>query len=93
MEIAVFILLAAALAAIPASFLLFPRSRFPRWLTVTALTGVILFCGFGFLESFEFSERAQRWPWQAGYAAVALACGAGIRRLLRNGAKGDPGAN
>ncbi|GDY20472.1 hypothetical protein LBMAG56_18170 [Verrucomicrobiota bacterium] len=77
------ILLGLVMAAIPGSFLLFPRSRFPLVLVVIALAGVVAFCGFGFLASYEFTEPEERWPWQAGYAAVGVAGLVGIRWIVR----------
>lgn len=77
------ILLGLVMAAIPGSFLLFPRSRFPLVLVVIALAGMVAFCGFGFLASYEFTEPAERWLWQAGYAAVGTAGLVGIRWIVR----------
>ncbi len=83
MNIALLILVSMIVLGIPFSFLLFPRSRFPRVLAAFALVGVALFCVFGFLASYEYSEPSKRLPWQIGYGVLGVACLSGAVLLLR----------
>jgi hypothetical protein len=84
MNIAVLILVCAIALGIPLSFLLFPRSRFPRVLAALVLIGLALFGIFGFMASYEYSEPAKRLPWQVGYGVLCLACLSGAVMLLRS---------
>ena len=68
---------------IPAAFLLFPNSWFPRILAALALMAIIAFSVFGFFASYEYSEVSRRLPWQIGYTVIGLVCVTGIVMLLR----------
>jgi hypothetical protein len=47
---------------------------FGRILGTLALLAVSVFCLFGFLASYEYSEASQRLPWQTGYGLGGLIC-------------------
>ena len=53
-----------------------------RILGVLALIGVMAFCVFGFLATYELGISA-RYPWQRGYAFGGLASLIGVVLLLR----------
>ena len=46
------------------------------------LIGVILFCGFGFLSTFEPLDPAQQWGWRVFYAVAFLGATLRILRLF-----------
>lgn len=56
-----------------------------RLLTAIILLGVVAFCVFGFLATFEPLPPATQWTWRAIYAAVGLASmvGAGALAVRR----------
>ncbi len=83
MNIALLILVSIIVLGIPLSFLLLPRSKFPRILAALALVGVDLFCVFGFLASYEYSEPSKRLPWQIGYGVLGMVSLIGVAVLLR----------
>jgi hypothetical protein len=83
MNIVLLVLFGIIVLVIPASFLLLPGGRFPRVLATLALVGVLFFCIFGFLASYEYSEPSKRLPWQIGYGAIGVACLSGAFLLLR----------
>jgi hypothetical protein len=51
-----------------------------RIMGALAFLAIALFCGFGFLASF---EPGNGWLWKAGYAALGCLCLAGAAILLR----------
>jgi hypothetical protein len=51
-----------------------------RILGALVLLAFALFCGFGFLASF---EPGNGWLWKVGYAAVGCGCLTGVVMLLR----------
>jgi len=90
MNIVLLVLLCGIVLGIPLSFLLFPRSRFPRALAALVLIGLALFSIYGFLASYEYSEAAKRLPWQIGYGALGLVCLSGVVVVLRPRRRGSP---
>jgi hypothetical protein len=57
-----------------------------RILGALVLLAFALFCGFGFLASF---EPGNGWQWKAGYGALGCACLFGaVTLLLPRGARG-----
>jgi len=83
MNIAILLLVSVIVLGIAVSFLVFPYRRFPRVLAALVLVGIVLFCGFGFLASYEYSDPSKRLPWQIGYGVLGLACLSGAVLLLR----------
>ena len=55
-----------------------------RILGALALIAIALFCGFGFLASF---EPGNGWQWKAGYGALGCICLFVALALLRLGTK------
>ena len=82
MSIILFISIGIVVLLIPATFLQFPKSWFPRILAALALLIVIAFSLFGFAASYEYSEASRRLPWQIAYVIVGLVCTLGIVKLL-----------
>jgi O-antigen/teichoic acid export membrane protein len=49
------------------------------------LLGLVAFCVFGFLATFEPLPLPQQWAWRIMYGLVGVSCLLGIVRLLRGG--------
>ena len=45
-----------------------------RTVLTLGLLGLLAFCVFGFLASYEYAEPLKRLPWQLGYGAGAGVC-------------------
>lgn len=73
-----------ATAAIAVGFLL-SGHKFPRVLGAFVLVGAAIFCVFGFLASYEYSDPKGRRPWQIGYGVLGAACAGGAILLLACG--------
>ena len=39
-----------------------------------ALLAIAAFCAFGFMATYEYSDSAERMPWQIGYGLAGFAC-------------------
>lgn len=50
------------------------------------LLGVLAFCVFGFLASYEYAESSRRLPWQLGYGAGGAVCLFYMARVWRRSA-------
>lgn len=55
-----------------------------RLLLTGLLVGVLLFCVFGFMATFEAMPTVTRWTWRAIYAVAGLSTLAGIAITWRS---------
>ncbi|MFN6104464.1 MAG: hypothetical protein ACK5EA_08440 [Planctomycetaceae bacterium] len=64
-----------------------------RLIETVLLLGVLLFCLFGFLATFEPLDRTTQWLWRVIYVLVGIASLIGVLRLLgkRRATKTPPG--
>ncbi|MES2568709.1 MAG: hypothetical protein V4710_01490 [Verrucomicrobiota bacterium] len=72
------------------AFRLFKVTVLGRCALGAILAALALFCGFGFLASYELSEMTQRLPWQIGYSFIGFNSMAAMVFLARPG--GEPGS-
>lgn len=47
------------------------------------LAALALFCVFGFLATWEYTDASARLPWQIGYGLLFVACLGALVRILR----------